>query len=139
MEVGQVFPILLKRKKFGTIPCEQNMRAKLSILIIIGCCPHTEKSCTNYPYLSFVLMPPPTMRRAGSECGLCSFSLCFHKAGDGLLPCVHTMIQRMKRAARNVEAWIHTTHMPAAGITGYLTSSSLRLFRIPSVWQSEGF
>lgn len=66
-------------------------------------------------------MPPPKLRRA--------FNFHFRKV-DGGLPCIHTVIPVIKRALRNSQAWIHTTCVLAAGITGYW------LFEI--LWQSEG-
>lgn len=64
MEIGQVFPVLLKRKKFGTAPCEQNVCAEVSALIILGCCPHTEKMSYKLP-LSVACVDAPTQNEKG--------------------------------------------------------------------------
>lgn len=64
MEIGQVFPVLLKRKKFGTVPCEQNMCAELSTFITLGCCLHTEKMSYKLP-LSLACVDTPTQNEKG--------------------------------------------------------------------------
>lgn len=64
MEIGQVFAVLLKRKKLGTAPCEQNMCAEVSALIVLGCCPQTGKMSYKLP-LSVACVDAPTQNEKG--------------------------------------------------------------------------
>lgn len=127
LEIGHVFPVL-KREKFGTVPREQNMCAEPFALIILGCCP---TNTLEIP-VSLACVDAPTQ---SETCALCALNFHFRKVGGGLL-CVHTVIPGIKRALRNSQAWIHTTCVPVAGITGCLPPLSFRLLGI--LWQSEG-